>query len=196
MRWMDEDRVFATFLHELAHMEIGPHDARFYALLETLKDEAELRVASDFIVCGRCVGGGAGASRASSPNAAAAAARRRETARGSARARLRWDDVWAARRVEITIVRIRDARLRIARDAPPRDVPTTSATSSSSTDWIRARVPVVSARVFVTPNATTDAMKLARRRDKNTHDANSNASTRGDPVVRRRRRDASYSLHP
>ncbi len=83
MRWMDEDRVFATFLHELAHMEIGPHDARFYALLETLKDEAELRVASDFIVCGRCVGGGAGASRASSPrNAAArAAARRRETAR-------------------------------------------------------------------------------------------------------------------
>ena len=85
MRWMDEDRVFATFLHELAHMEIGPHDARFYALLETLKDEAELRVASDFIVCGRCVGGGAGASRASSPrNAAArAAARRRETARGT-----------------------------------------------------------------------------------------------------------------
>lgn len=85
VRWMDEDRVFATFLHELAHMEIGPHDARFYALLETLKDEAELRVASDFIVCGRCVGGGAGASRASSPrNAAArAAARRRETARGT-----------------------------------------------------------------------------------------------------------------
>ena len=142
VRWMDEDRVFATFLHELAHMEIGPHDARFYALLETLKDEAELRVASDFIVCGRCVGGGAGASRASSPrNAAArAAARRRERRRaGRARARLRWDDVWAARRVEITIVRIRDARLRIARDAPPRDVPTTSATSSSSTDWISRR---------------------------------------------------------
>ena len=42
VRWMDEDRVFATFLHELAHMEIGPHDARFYALLERLKDEAEL----------------------------------------------------------------------------------------------------------------------------------------------------------
>jgi len=86
---MDEDRVFATFLHELAHMEIGPHDARFYALLERLKDEAELRVASDFIVCGRRVGGGAGASRASSPrNAAArAAARRRETARAAARRR-------------------------------------------------------------------------------------------------------------
>ena len=83
VRWMDEDQVFATFLHELAHMEIGPHDARFYALLETLKDEAALRMASDFIVCGRCVGGGAGASRATSPrNAAArAAARRRETAR-------------------------------------------------------------------------------------------------------------------
>ena len=69
-------------------------------------------------------------------------ARRRADERrraGRARARLRWDDVWAARRVEIAIVRIRDARRRIARDAPPRDVPTTSSTSSSSTDWISRR---------------------------------------------------------
>ncbi|OUS45761.1 hypothetical protein BE221DRAFT_160208 [Ostreococcus tauri] len=37
----------------LAHNEIDAHDGRFYALLETLKTEAAVNMASDFIVCGR-----------------------------------------------------------------------------------------------------------------------------------------------
>jgi len=70
-RWIDEDQVFAVFLHELAHIERGPHDAKFYRILNELKTEAELRMADDFYVCGRCVGGDARAARASSPRTVA-----------------------------------------------------------------------------------------------------------------------------
>ena len=77
-RWIDEEQVFATMLHELTHNEIGPHDGRFYALLRTLEREAAVTMASDFVVCGRCVGGDGMARRARSPrtNARDAAARR------------------------------------------------------------------------------------------------------------------------
>lgn len=77
-RWIDEEQVFAVMLHELTHVEIGPHDATFYALLRTLEREAAVMMASDFVVCGRCVGGDGGARRARSPrtNARDAAARR------------------------------------------------------------------------------------------------------------------------
>lgn len=70
-QWIDEDQVFAVFLHELAHIERGPHDAKFYKILNELKAEAELRMADDFYVCGRCVGGDARAARASSPRTVA-----------------------------------------------------------------------------------------------------------------------------
>lgn len=70
-KWIDEDQVFAVFLHELAHIERGPHDAKFYKILNELKAEAELRMADDFYVCGRCVGGDARAARASSPRTVA-----------------------------------------------------------------------------------------------------------------------------
>lgn len=70
-KWIDEDQVFAVFLHELAHIERGPHDAKFYRILNELKAEAELRMADDFYVCGRCVGGDARAARASSPRTVA-----------------------------------------------------------------------------------------------------------------------------
>lgn len=79
-RWIDEDQVFAVFLHELAHIERGPHDAKFYKILNELKAEAELRMADDFYVCGRCVGGAATAASPRTAAARAAMKRRRDDA--------------------------------------------------------------------------------------------------------------------
>lgn len=82
-RWIDDDRVFAVFLHELAHNVRGPHDEKFYALLNQMTRQAELHMASDLYVCGRCVGDGALAREVGSPRRAAAAAalRRADCAR-------------------------------------------------------------------------------------------------------------------
>ena len=86
-RWIDEDQVFAVFLHELAHIERGPHDAKFYKILNELKAEAELRMADDFYVCGRCVGGAATAASPRTAAARAAMKRRRDDDAGSSRTR-------------------------------------------------------------------------------------------------------------
>ncbi|KAJ1831836.1 hypothetical protein LPJ63_003988 [Coemansia sp. RSA 2711] len=40
--------LVGTMLHELAHIERGPHDAAFYALLDTLKAETELLMAQGY----------------------------------------------------------------------------------------------------------------------------------------------------
>ena len=82
-RWIDEDQIFAVFLHELAHIERGPHDAKFYKILNELKAEAELRMADDFYVCGRCVGGAATAASPRTAAARAAMKRRRDDDAGS-----------------------------------------------------------------------------------------------------------------
>ncbi|KAJ2301454.1 hypothetical protein IWW55_003751 [Coemansia sp. RSA 2706] len=40
--------LVGTMLHELAHIERGPHDAAFYAVLDTLKAETELLMAQGY----------------------------------------------------------------------------------------------------------------------------------------------------
>ena len=199
VRWMDEDRVFATFLHELAHMAIGPHDARFYALLR----RSRTRPNCAWRVILSCAGGaweeapgrrerrvrGCGRRRV------ARSVAHRSTAGAAGRSGERASDgTTSGRRVAGDHDRPNSRRAAEdrARRAAARRRPRRRPTSPPPT--MAVSLGACCARVFVTPNATTDAMKLARRRDKNTHDANSNASTRGDPVVRHSRRDASYSL--
>ena len=83
-RWIADDEVFATFLHELAHNERGPHDAKFYAILNEMTIQAEMHMASNLYVCGRCVGGGDGGGGVAvwrSPRRAAADAALRRSAR-------------------------------------------------------------------------------------------------------------------
>lgn len=35
------EALLHTMLHELVHMEIGPHSAKFYKMLDELRDECE-----------------------------------------------------------------------------------------------------------------------------------------------------------
>lgn len=35
------ENLLHTMLHELVHMEIGPHSAEFYKMLDQLRDECE-----------------------------------------------------------------------------------------------------------------------------------------------------------
>lgn len=35
------EALLYTMLHELVHMEIGPHNAKFYKMLDELRDECE-----------------------------------------------------------------------------------------------------------------------------------------------------------
>ena len=45
--FLEYDDTVGTVLHELAHMEIGPHNAQFYELVESLELELALgRIAS------------------------------------------------------------------------------------------------------------------------------------------------------
>ncbi|KAJ2776901.1 hypothetical protein H4R18_005428 [Coemansia javaensis] len=85
--------VLGTLLHELAHIERGPHDAAFYALLDTLTAEAEALMArgyagDGFLTPGRALGAAAAAAAASAPPASAAA-RRALAARAAERRRAR-----------------------------------------------------------------------------------------------------------
>ena len=37
--FLDYMEILGTALHELAHMEVGPHNAMFYSLMDRLEDE-------------------------------------------------------------------------------------------------------------------------------------------------------------
>ena len=100
-RWIADDEVFATFLHELAHNERGPHDAKFYAILNEMTIQAEMHMASNLYVCGRCVGGGDGGGGVAvwrSPRRAAADAALRRSARAQLPRRRESDHQNARRR--------------------------------------------------------------------------------------------------
>lgn len=38
-------------LHELVHMEIGPHNAQFYKMLDELRDECEKLMREGTVLC-------------------------------------------------------------------------------------------------------------------------------------------------
>ena len=40
--FMDYDSMLETMLHELAHMEVGPHNKEFFKLLDTLRKEIDM----------------------------------------------------------------------------------------------------------------------------------------------------------
>jgi hypothetical protein len=44
--FMEFEEVLGTLLHELVHIVHGPHDAKFYALLDEIRTECEMDIAS------------------------------------------------------------------------------------------------------------------------------------------------------
>ncbi|RGB41849.1 WLM domain-containing protein [Rhizophagus diaphanus] len=47
-RFYDFDHLIGTMLHELTHIEFGPHDSSFYKLLDELNDEYDILLAQGF----------------------------------------------------------------------------------------------------------------------------------------------------
>jgi DNA-dependent metalloprotease WSS1 len=75
------ERVLATMLHELTHMEHGNHSADFYRFLDALTDECDALIRKGIRGSnmpwqgeGKSLGGSSGSSTAADPKAAAAAA--------------------------------------------------------------------------------------------------------------------------
>ena len=123
-RWIADDEVFATFLHELAHNERGPHDAKFYAILNEMTIQAEMHMASNLYVCGRCVGGGDGGGGVAvwrSPRRAAADAALRRSARAQPPRRRLESDHQNARQAAAIAAAARASAIVIISDSDDED---------------------------------------------------------------------------